>query len=50
LSSISLTRQFPQILRNLNGMIMVRHNERDSNRPGGNYRENAALASLSISF
>jgi uncharacterized protein (PEP-CTERM system associated) len=29
LSSISLTRQFPQIMRNLNGMIMVRHNERD---------------------
>lgn len=50
LSSISLTRQFPEILRNLNGSIMVRHNERDSNRPGGNYGENAAIASLDMTF
>ncbi len=35
LTSLSLTRQFPEISRNLNGMIMVRHNQRDSDQPGG---------------
>jgi hypothetical protein len=49
LTTLSLTRQFPEISRNLNGMIMVRRNQRDSEQ-GGNYLENAAIASLHISF
>jgi uncharacterized protein (PEP-CTERM system associated) len=49
LISASLTRQFPQILPNLNGTIQYRRNERDSNQ-GGNYRENAAIVYLSMTF
>jgi uncharacterized protein (PEP-CTERM system associated) len=46
---VSLTRQFPQILPNLNGTIEYRRNERDSNQ-GGDYRENAAIAYVNMSF
>lgn len=46
---VSLMRRFPQILRNLNGMIEYRHNERDSNQ-AANYRENAVTAALNMSF
>ncbi|HJT51396.1 MAG TPA: TIGR03016 family PEP-CTERM system-associated outer membrane protein [Nitrosospira sp.] len=47
---VSLTRQFPQILRNLSGMIQYRHQERDSNQAGADYRENAAIASVNMTF
>lgn len=46
---VSLTRQFPQILPNLNGTIEYRRNERDSNQ-GTNYRENAVMAAVNMSF
>jgi uncharacterized protein (PEP-CTERM system associated) len=49
LISVSLTRQFPQILPNLNGTIQYRRNERDSNQ-AGHYRENAVVASVNVSF
>jgi uncharacterized protein (PEP-CTERM system associated) len=49
LISASLTRRFPQILPNLNGTIQYRRNERDSNQ-GGSYRENAAVAYVSMTF
>jgi uncharacterized protein (PEP-CTERM system associated) len=49
LVSASLTKQFPQILPNLNGTIQYRRNERDSNQ-GGHYRENAVIASVNMSF
>jgi uncharacterized protein (PEP-CTERM system associated) len=50
LARISLTRQLPQILPNLVGMIEARHNLRDSSQPGLNYRENAVVGTLSMSF
>jgi uncharacterized protein (PEP-CTERM system associated) len=49
LISASLTRRFPQILPNLNGTIQYRRNERDSNQ-GSGYRENAAIAYVSMTF
>jgi uncharacterized protein (PEP-CTERM system associated) len=50
LARISLTREFPQIMPNLVGMIQYRHNLRDSSQPGLNYRENAVVGTLSMSF
>ncbi|MBN9132528.1 MAG: TIGR03016 family PEP-CTERM system-associated outer membrane protein [Nitrosospira multiformis] len=47
--SASLTRRFPQILPNLSGTIQYRRNERDSNQ-AGNYRENAAIAYVNMTF
>ncbi|SEP27342.1 TIGR03016 family PEP-CTERM system-associated outer membrane protein [Nitrosovibrio sp. Nv6] len=47
---LSITKRFPHILPNLNGMIQLRRNERDSNRVGADYRENAIIASLNMSF
>jgi uncharacterized protein (PEP-CTERM system associated) len=49
LFSTGLMRQFPEIMPNLVGMLQVRHNRRNSNQ-GANYHENAAIASLSMSF
>ncbi|MCC2681685.1 MAG: hypothetical protein K0S36_1249 [Nitrosospira multiformis] len=49
LITVSLTKQFPQILPNLNGTIEYRRNERDSTQ-GGDYRENAAIAYVNMSF
>lgn len=46
---VGLTRQFPQILPNLNGTIEYRRNERDSNQ-GGHYRENAVIGFVNMSF
>lgn len=39
-----------QIQPKLNGAINYRHNGRDSNQAGGNYRENAISASLNMTF
>ncbi len=50
LISTGLMRQFPEILPNLVGTIQVRHNRRSSNQAVANYHENAAIASLSMSF
>jgi uncharacterized protein (PEP-CTERM system associated) len=50
LARISLTREFPQIMPNLVGMIQYRHNLRESSQPGLNYRENAVVGTLSMSF
>lgn len=44
---IGLSRQ---IQPKINGSINYRHNERDSNQVGGNYRENAISASLNMTF
>lgn len=44
---IGLSRQ---IQPKINGSIDYRHNERDSNQVGGNYRENAITASLNMTF
>jgi uncharacterized protein (PEP-CTERM system associated) len=49
LISASLTRRFPQILPSLSGTIQYRRNERDSNQ-GNGYRENAAIAYVSMTF
>lgn len=46
---VGVSRQFPQILPNLNGAIEYRRNERDSNQ-AGHYRENAVIASVNMSF
>ncbi|MBA4141469.1 MAG: TIGR03016 family PEP-CTERM system-associated outer membrane protein [Nitrosospira sp.] len=46
----SVSRQLPQILPNLFSMLEYRHNNRSSNQPGGDYRENAVTASLNMSF
>ncbi len=48
--SLSLTRQLPQVRPNLSTMLQIRHNQRDSNQPGGEYRENAIIASLNMTF
>jgi uncharacterized protein (PEP-CTERM system associated) len=50
LARVSLTRQLPQLLPNLIGMIEARHNLRDSTQPGLNYQENAVVGTLSMSF
>ncbi|SOD39991.1 TIGR03016 family PEP-CTERM system-associated outer membrane protein [Nitrosovibrio sp. Nv4] len=47
---LSITKQFPHILPNLNGTIQFRRNERDSNRAMSDYRENAITAFLNMSF
>jgi uncharacterized protein (PEP-CTERM system associated) len=47
---LGLTRQLRQAQPNLNGMIELRHNQRDSNQAGADYRENAITASLNMSF
>ena len=44
---ISLTQQFQP---KLNGMIELRHLERDSNQNTGNYSENALTASVNMNF
>ncbi|SDA29529.1 uncharacterized protein, PEP-CTERM system associated [Nitrosospira sp. Nsp18] len=49
LFSTGLRRQLPEIMPNLVGTLQVRHNRRNSNQ-GANYHENAAIASLSMSF
>ena len=50
LITLGLSRQFPQIRPNLNGMLQVRHQERSSNQPGPGYQENAVIASLNMTF
>ncbi|SEK30061.1 TIGR03016 family PEP-CTERM system-associated outer membrane protein [Nitrosovibrio tenuis] len=50
LITLGLSRQFSQIRPNLNGTLQVRHQERNSNQPGADYRENAIIASLNMSF
>ena len=47
---LSLSRQFPEIMRNLTGVVEVRHNQRDSNQPGANYRENGVVLALNMTF
>lgn len=47
---LSLTRQLRQAQPNLHGMVELRHNERDSNLAGADYRENAITASVNMSF
>lgn len=49
LFSTGLMRRFPEISPNLAGTLQVRHNQRSSNQ-GTNYHENAAIATLSMSF
>lgn len=49
LFSTGLMRQLPEIMPNLVGTLQLRHNRRNSNQ-GTNYHENAAIASLSMSF
>ncbi len=50
LITLGLSRQFRQIQPNLNGSLQVRHQERSSNQAGADYRENAVIASLNMSF
>ena len=50
LFSTGLTRQLPEIMPNLVGMLQVRHNQRSSTVAGANYHENAGMASLNMSF
>jgi uncharacterized protein (PEP-CTERM system associated) len=50
LITLGLSRRFPQIQPNLNGMLQVRHQERSSNQPGPGYQENAVIASLNMTF
>jgi uncharacterized protein (PEP-CTERM system associated) len=47
---LGLTRQFRSIQPNLSGMLQVRHQQRDSNQPGSDYREQAVIGSLNMSF
>jgi uncharacterized protein (PEP-CTERM system associated) len=47
LITLGLSRQ---ILPNLNGNLLVRHQERTSNQPGPDYQENAVIASLNMNF
>ncbi|SCY17308.1 uncharacterized protein, PEP-CTERM system associated [Nitrosospira sp. Nl5] len=47
---LSLTRQLRQAQPNLQGMVELRHKERDSNQAGADYRENAITASVNMSF
>ncbi len=50
LITLGLSRRFPHIQPNLNGMLQVRHQERSSNQPGPGYQENAVIASLNMTF
>jgi uncharacterized protein (PEP-CTERM system associated) len=44
---LGLTRQFqPKV----NGSLNLRHNEQDTNLGSGNYRENAIIATLHMTF
>jgi hypothetical protein len=49
LTSVSIVRQF-QDRPNVFAELRARHNRRESNQPGGDYRENAVIASLNASF
>jgi len=44
-----LSKQF-QLQPNLSGAIQVRHQQRNSNQPGPDYREEAVIGSLNMSF
>ena len=48
-ASFNFVRQL-QERPNLFAMLEARHNRRASNQPGGDYRENAVIASLNMSF
>jgi uncharacterized protein (PEP-CTERM system associated) len=50
LARVSLTRDLPQIMPNMVGMLQFRHNLRNSNQPGLDYRENAVVGTLSMTF
>lgn len=50
LISLGLSRRFPEIHRNMNGTLQVRHQERSSDQPGPGYQENAAIAYVNMSF
>ena len=50
LASFSVVRQLWQARPSLFGVIEARHNRRESNQPGGDYRENAVIASLNMNF
>lgn len=50
LFSGGLMRRIPEILPNLVGTLQLRHNRRTSSQAGANYHENAAIASLSMTF
>lgn len=47
---LSLSRQLPEIMRNLTGVISVRRNQRDSNQPGVSYNENGVVLALNMTF
>lgn len=47
---LSLTRQLRQAQPNVHGIVELRHNERDSNLAGADYRENAITAAVNMSF
>jgi hypothetical protein len=49
MTSVSVVRQL-QDRPNVFAELRARHNQRDSNQPGGDYRENAVIASLNMSF
>ncbi len=50
LATLGLTRQFARIRPNMSGTLQVRHNQGFSNQPGADYRENAIIAFLNMSF
>ena len=50
LASLSVVKQLLQTRPNLFAAVEARHNRRESNQPGGDYRENAVTASLNMSF
>jgi uncharacterized protein (PEP-CTERM system associated) len=50
LASVSVVRQLWQARPSLFAVVEARHNQRSSNQPGGDYRENAVTASLNMSF
>ena len=50
LASFSVVKQLLQTRPNLFAAVEARHNRRESNQPGGDYRENAVTASLNMSF
>jgi uncharacterized protein (PEP-CTERM system associated) len=47
---LGLNRQFKSIQPNLSGTLQVRHQQRDSNQPGSDYREQAVIAWLNMNF
>jgi uncharacterized protein (PEP-CTERM system associated) len=49
MTSVSVVRQL-QDRPNVFAELRARHNQRESNQPGGDYRENAVIASLNMSF